>query len=132
MVDINKLDEAVNITSLLGWSLIMYEAFFENSLQMWLSGLTFIIIGIGFIAVSGVTALINILDDGKIDTIETLRLLTALLGFASVIVGLASLPISILSGLRIPALVGARGLIAMFAFFFVLVKTVADFTSKRK
>ena len=130
MVDINKLDNYVNLLSLIGWAFIIYEAFTESSLQMWTSGITFLVMGIGLGSIAGIRALSKILDDGKIDVMESFRLAVVLLAVFSIFTGIALLPLPMLAFLRIPALISTRGIIAVFAFFFVLLKAIADFTSK--
>lgn len=119
----NKIVISLGIVSILGFLAVALASFGIIDVGAWVQPLTFIIFGGSFMLIAGGTAIFKVLEDGKLDTVEIMRILTAFIGLFSVLVGIPLLPIGFLQNFNTPAMAGVRGFVAMFAVIFIAIET---------
>lgn len=108
------------VVSILGFLVVVLDSFANLDISSWVSGLIFIVIGVGLGVVGSFWSVVEF-SDGLSNT-EVAHILTTIIGFLAVVVGFFSLPWVFLEGVVIPGFDGVRGLIGLFAIVLIVIE----------
>ena len=117
-----KIGYSLAITSILGFSAIVSQVLFNYTIDQWINGFLFLIIGAGITLIGSIWSAVNWKDG--IDTKELGYILFTVTGILSMIVGLIELPISFLDNIfYAPGFQGVKAVVAMFAIILIFLET---------
>jgi hypothetical protein len=86
-----KLKTWFGFASVIGFMVIFITSIYNINLTAWADSITFIFIGFGLFLVGGIN-FFRYFSDGKITMVEINRLITVLVGLASVVLGVMIAP----------------------------------------
>lgn len=115
-----NITHSLAIVSILGFSAVVTQAFFNFDIDSVVNGLIFIIIGSGLMLIGSIWSMVEFRDG--LNTQEISNIMLTVVGGLSIFVGLFELPISLFSGWDIPAFEGIKATVALFAIIFIAIE----------
>ena len=109
------------VTSMLGFSAIVTQAFFNFDIDPWVNGLLFVVIGIGLTLIGSIWTAVRWKDG--LDNQEIGNIMLTTVGALSIIVGIIELPIGLWASINIPGFEGVKATVALFAIVLIALQT---------